>query len=70
MTRGVRIEAGSGTIFVDLDLPDAGTPFLTVQIVSEIYRLGNERKLTQKQAKRMEICQPEMSGMFKGDFRE
>jgi predicted XRE-type DNA-binding protein len=39
--------------------------------VSEIYRLTKERKLTQCGAgKRMGISQPEVSRMFKGNFRE
>lgn len=71
MTRKTRIESGTGNIFSDLGLPDAGTHFLKAQIVSEIYRLANERKLTQAQAgKRMGISQPEVSRMFKGNFRE
>jgi predicted XRE-type DNA-binding protein len=52
-------------------LPDAEVHFLKAQIVSEVYRLTNERKLTQAQAgKRMGISQPEVSRMFKGNFRE
>ena len=44
---------------------------LKAQIVSEIYRLANQRKLTQAQAgKLMGISQPEVSRMFKGNFRE
>jgi predicted XRE-type DNA-binding protein len=71
MTRRVKIEAGSDNIFADLGLPDAGTHFLKAQIVAEIYRLSNERKLTQAQAgKLMGISQPEVSRMFKGNFRE
>jgi predicted XRE-type DNA-binding protein len=71
MTRKVRIEAGSGNIFADLGLPDADTHFLKAQIVSEIYRLSNERKLTQREAgKLLGISQPEISRMFKGNFRE
>lgn len=67
----VRIEKGSGNIFADLGLPDAETHFLKAQIVSEIYRLTNERKLTQTAAgKLMGISQPEVSRMFKGNFRE
>ena len=67
----VRIEKGSGNIFADLGLPDAETHFLKAQIVSEIYRLTNERKLTQTEAgKLMGISQPEVSRMFKGNFRE
>ena len=56
MTRKAKVETGSGNIFADLDLPDAGTHFLKAQIVSEIYRLAKERKLTQAKAgKRMGI---------------
>ncbi len=71
MARKVKVEAGSGNIFADLGLPDAEIHFLKAQIVSEIYRLTNERKLTQAQAgKLMGITQPEVSRMFKGNFRE
>jgi predicted XRE-type DNA-binding protein len=71
MARKVRVEVGSGNIFADLGLPDADTHFLKAQIVSEIYRLTSERKLTQAQAgKLMGITQPEVSRMFKGRFRE
>jgi predicted XRE-type DNA-binding protein len=71
VVRKVKVEAGSGNIFADLGLPDADTHFLKAQIVSEIYRLTNERKLTQARAgKLMGISQPEVSRMFKGNFRE
>lgn len=71
MTRKTKIEPGSGNIFADLGLPDAQTHFLKAQIVSEIYRLASEGKLTQVQAgKRMGISQPEVSRLFKGNFRE
>jgi predicted XRE-type DNA-binding protein len=71
MKRKVRVEMGSENIFADLGLPDARAHFLKAQIVSEIYRLTNQRKLTQSQAgERMSISQPEVSRMFKGNFRE
>jgi predicted XRE-type DNA-binding protein len=71
MTRKVKVEVGGPNIFADLGLPDADTHFLKAQIVSEIYRLTKERKLTQSDAgKRMGISQPEVSRMFKGNFRE
>ena len=71
MVRKIRVEAGSENIVADLGLPDAETHFLKAQIVSEIYRLTKQRKLTQAQAgKRMGISQPEVSRMFKGNFRE
>jgi predicted XRE-type DNA-binding protein len=71
MTRKIKVEAGSGNIFADLGLPDAETHFLKAQIVAEIYRLTNQRKLTQaKLGKLVGISQPEVSRMFKGNFRE
>ena len=71
MARKIRIEKGSGNIFADLGFPDAETHFLKAQIVSEIYRLTKQRGLTQAQAgRRMGISQPEVSRMFKGNFRE
>ena len=71
MTRKTKMEMGGGNIFADLGLPDAETHFLKAQIVSEIYRLANERKLTQTATgKRMGISQPEVSRLFKGHFRE
>ena len=71
MGRNIKVEVGSGNIFADLGLPDADTHLLKAKIVSEIYRIANERKLTQAQAgKRMGISQPEVSRMYKGNFRE
>jgi predicted XRE-type DNA-binding protein len=71
MNRALKVEAGSGNIFADLGLPDAGSHFLKAQIVSEIYRLAAAKKMTQAQAgKRLGISQPEVSRMFKGHFRE
>ncbi len=71
MKRKAKIEMGSGNIFADLGLPDAKTHFLKAQIVSEIYRLAHAKKLTQAQAGAcMGISQPEVSRLFKGNFRE
>ena len=71
MKRRTSIIAGSANIFSDLGLPESETHLLKAQIVSEIYRLVTERKLTQIQAgKRMGISQPEVSRLFKGHFRE
>src|ERR1700733_9244577 len=71
MSRKINIVRGSNNIFADLGLPDAEIHFLKAQIVSEIYRLTHERKLTQAQAgKLIGITQPEVSRMFKGNFCE
>jgi predicted XRE-type DNA-binding protein len=71
MTRKTKVEVGSGNIFADLGLPDAESHFLKAQIVSEIYRLANTRKMTQTaMGKLVGISQPEVSRMFRGNFRE
>jgi len=71
MTRKVKVETSSGNIFADLGMPNAEAHFLKAQIVSELYRLAHARKLTQRQAgKRMGISPPEVSRLFKGNFRE
>jgi predicted XRE-type DNA-binding protein len=58
-------------IFADLGLDDAEGHFLKAQIVAELYRLVQARKLSQAKAgEAMGISQPEVSRMFKGKFRE
>src|SRR4051794_18794819 len=71
MTAKIEVHEGSGNIFADLGLPAADSHFLKAQIVAELYRLTNARKLTQDKAGEvMEISQPEVSRLFKGNFRE
>lgn len=71
MARKVKIERGSGNIFADLKLPDADVHLVKAQIIAEIYRLTNERNFTQAHAgKALGISQPEVSRLFKGNFRE
>jgi predicted XRE-type DNA-binding protein len=70
-SKQVEIHESTGNIFADLGLPDADSHFLKAQIVAELYRLTNERKLTQAKAGAlMGISQPEVSRLFKGNFRE
>ncbi|MBS0235551.1 MAG: XRE family transcriptional regulator [Proteobacteria bacterium] len=67
----IAVHETKGNIFADLALPDADTHFLKAQIVAELYRLTNARKLTQAKAGvLMGISQPEVSRLFKGNFRE
>ena len=62
---------GGTDIFADLGLPDAESHFLKAQIVAVLYRLATEQQLTQiKAGERMGISQPEVSRLFKGNFRE
>ena len=65
------VHQGSTNIFADLGLPDASVHFLKAQLVSELYRLTTQRKLTQTKAgDLMGISQPEVSRLFTGHFRE
>jgi len=67
----IEVYESGGNIFADLGLPDAEAHFLKAQIVAELYRLTAERKLTQAKAGAlMGISQPEVSRLFKGNFRE
>lgn len=72
MTRTrTKVHESSGNVFADLKLPDANAHMLKAQIVAEIYRLAQARKLTQSRAgELMGITQPEVSRLFKGHFRE
>ncbi len=70
MTRSI-VHEGSDNIFADLELPDSAAHFLKAQIVAELYRLSQALKLTQSKAgELMGISQPEVSRLFKGNFRE
>jgi predicted XRE-type DNA-binding protein len=65
------IHETKGNIFADLGRPDADAHYLKAQIVAELYRLSQDRKLTQAKAgDLMGITQPEVSRLFKGHFRE
>ena len=68
-TKRIEVHESGGNIFADLGLPDADNHFLKAQIVAELYRLTNARKLTQDKAGAlMEISQPEVSRLFKGNL--
>lgn len=67
----LEVHEGTDNIFAELGLPDAETHFLKAQLVAELYRMTNELKLSQAKAGEvMGISQPEVSRMFKGNFRE
>lgn len=66
----IEVYESDGNLFADLGLPDAEAHFLKAQIVSELYRLTTERKLTQAKAGALRgVSQPEVSRLFKGNFR-
>ena len=65
------IHASGDNLFADLGLPDPETHALKAKLVAELYRLTTERGLTQTKAGDvMGITQPEVSRLFRGNFRE
>ena len=66
---GIEVESGSGNVFADLGLRNAGTLKIKSGLVIEITRAIRTLGLTQQEAaKRMGITQPKVSGMLRGDF--
>jgi predicted XRE-type DNA-binding protein len=46
----IRFEKGSGNVFADLGLPNAGQELLKARLTYEIYRIIEQRKLSQEEA--------------------
>jgi predicted XRE-type DNA-binding protein len=66
---GIEIETGSGNVFADLGLPNAGKLKIKSGLVIEITRAVRRLGLTQEEAgRRMGIPQPKVPGMMRGDF--
>jgi predicted XRE-type DNA-binding protein len=66
---GIEVEASSGNVFADLDLPDAEELRIKSGLVIEITRAVRRLGLTQLEAgRRMGIPQPKVSGLMRGDF--
>src|SRR5271154_1017498 len=63
-------EKGSGNIFADLGLPNAEEHQLKAALLVQLKRLIAERGLTQTAAaKLIEITQPDLSKLLRGNFR-
>jgi predicted XRE-type DNA-binding protein len=63
-------EPGTGNVFADLGLADAGEHLIKAGLVVRIDRIIRERKLTQAAAAElMGIDQPKVSAMLAGQFR-
>lgn len=66
---GIEVEMGSGNVFADLGLPDAGKLKIKSGLVIEITKAMRRLGLTQKAAaERMGIPQPKVSAILRGDF--
>ncbi len=67
--KGIEVSRGSGNVFADLELPDAETLQIKTGLVIEIRRAIRQLRLTQQAAAtRMELTQPKISSMMRGDF--
>jgi predicted XRE-type DNA-binding protein len=66
----LEMESGSGNVFADLGLPDAGEHLIKAGLMVKIDRTIRQRRLTQAAAaKLMGIDQPKVSAMLAGQFR-
>ena len=66
---GIEIEASSGNVFADLEIPDADKLKIKSGLVIEITRAVRRLRLTQEEAgRRMGITQPKVSSLMRGDF--
>ena len=67
----IPIERGSGNVFADLGLPDADAHLVKAELVSRIEDIVSRRGITQTEAARLlGLSQPDVSRLFRGDFRE
>ena len=70
-TDNEKIEHGSGNVFADLGLPDAGTHLFKAELVTRIDKIIREGGLRQVDAaKLLDLSQPDVSRLLRGSFRE
>ena len=68
--KALEMETGSGNVFADLGLADAGEHLIKAGLVVKIDRTIRQRRLTQAAAAElMGIDQPKVSAMLAGQFR-
>ena len=66
-----KIIKGSGNVFADIGLPDAGEHLIKAKLVFKIDSLMKERRLKQVDAaKLLGVKQPDISKMLRGDFKQ
>jgi predicted XRE-type DNA-binding protein len=69
IVEGIEIEASSGNVFADLQLPDADKLKVKSGLTIEIAKAIRERGLTQVEAAhRMGLTQPKVSALLRGEF--
>ena len=57
MSKKIQFEKGSGNVFKDLDLPNAGELFLKAKLGFEVFQIIEKRKLTQTESSKDFRCQ-------------
>jgi predicted XRE-type DNA-binding protein len=66
---GIEVEASSGNVCADLEIPDADKMKVKSGLVIELTRAVRRLRLTQEEAgRRMGITQPAVSSLMRGDF--
>jgi predicted XRE-type DNA-binding protein len=64
-------EMGSGNVFKDLGIPNAGEHLVKAQLVFKIDAIMKDRGLKQTEAAGLlGVKQPDISKMLRGDFRQ
>ena len=64
------IEKGSANVYEDIGLPDAAEMQVKATLAAKIGEIINHRHLTQTQAAEiLDMPQPKLSGMLRGQFR-
>jgi predicted XRE-type DNA-binding protein len=63
----IKITAGSGNVFADIDLPDPNEALLKAKLAHSISRLIEQMQLTQREAARiLGVDQPKVSALVRG----
>ena len=66
----IEIEEGSGNVYADLGIPNAGEMLVKAQLVTKIGEIIKSRKWSQQQAADvLGLTQPKLSKMLRGQFR-
>ena len=70
-TTDAAVQRGSGNVFADIDLPEADAHLLKAELVGRIDAIVRQRGITQTEAARLlDLTQPDVSRLLRGDFRE
>jgi len=69
MGKPIKFKEGSGNIFADLGLEDAGELYTSAQIGAHVFKILKDRKLKQREiAGVLGIAQPDVSHLMHGHF--